>query len=313
MALLLINDSENPHYVYIKDFNKLMYSYSAHKEKKHFCMHCLHCFSSQMTLDNHTKYCFSINGTQAIKMPQGGEKVYFKNRQKQLPFPFVIYADFEAVTKKVNTCLPSNEKSYTQTYQTHEACGFGYKVVCHYEMKYSKPTVIYRGEDAINLFINKLFEEVQDCKNVMKNHLNKPLRLTKVEENDFKKSTHCHIYNKKFNPSEKENIPVRDHCHITGKYRGGAHNKCNLRFKLTPDKIKILVIFHNLKGYDSHFIMQKLGQIIKSNEDNGDKISVDVIACNSEKYMAFYIGKHITFIDSFQFMSQSLQHQHQHH
>ena len=255
-----------------------------------------------MTLDNHTKYCFAINGTQAIKMPEKGEQVYFKNQHKQLPVPFVIYADFEAITQKVDSCLPSNQKSYTctQTYQKHEA--FGYKVVCHCDKQYSKPTVIYRGEDAINLFINKLFEEVQDCQNVMKEHFNKPLRLTHQQENSFKKATHCHVCERKLNPSEKENIPVRDHCHITGKYRGAAHKNCNLRFKLTPDKIKIPVIFHNIKGYDSHFIMQKLGQILKNNED----ISVDVIPCNSEKYMAFYLGKHLTFIDSFQFMSQSL-------
>ena len=52
--------------------------------------------------------------------------------------------------------------------------------------------------------------------------------------------------------------------------------------------------------------MQKLGQIIKNNEDNGNFFSVDVIPCNSEKYMAFYIGNHLTFTDSFQFISQSL-------
>ena len=98
-------------------------------------MHCLHCFSSQMTLDNHTKYCFAINGTQAIKMPEKGEQVYFKNQHKQLPVPFVIYADFEAINEKIYSCIPSNDKSYTQTYQKHEACGFGHKVVCHYDKK----------------------------------------------------------------------------------------------------------------------------------------------------------------------------------
>ena len=92
-------------------------------------------------------------------------------------------------------------------------------------------------------------------------------------------------------------------CYITGKHRGSApaRNNCYLKLRIKPDKIKIPVIFHNLKGYDNHFIMQKLGQIIKE-----DDISVNVIPCNTENYMAFYIGNHLTFIDSFQFMSSSL-------
>ena len=56
-------------------------------------------------------------------------------------------------------------------------------------------------------------------------------------------------------------IIVRDHCHITGKYRGPAHQDCNLNFQLTD---KIPVIFHNLRRYDSHFIMQNIGQIAKT-------------------------------------------------
>ena len=49
--------------------------------------------------------------------------------------------------------------------------------------------------------------------------------------------------------------PVRDHRHVTGKYRGSAHKKCNLKLQISAEKIKIPVIFHNLKGYDRHFII----------------------------------------------------------
>ena len=57
--------------------------------------------------------------------------------------------------------------------------------------------------------------------------------------------------------------PVRDHCHVTGKYRGSAHQTCNLKLKISAENIKIPVVFHNLKGYDSHFIMNELGELIK--------------------------------------------------
>ena len=93
------------HYVYIRDFNRLMFSFTKHKERKHFCMHCLQCFSSNDALENHKMDCIVINGVQVIELPKvylykdGKEKipkVNFKNHHKQLPVPFVIYADFES-------------------------------------------------------------------------------------------------------------------------------------------------------------------------------------------------------------------------
>ena len=53
-----------------------------------------------------------------------------------------------------------------------------------------------------------------------------------------------------------KDVRVRDHCHITGKFRGSAHQECNLKLRIKPEDIKVLVIFYNLRGYDSHFIMQ---------------------------------------------------------
>ena len=89
---------------------------------------------------------------------------------------------------------------------------------------------------------------------------------------------------------------MRDHCHVTGKYRGSAHLICNLKLKISAERIKIPVIFHNLKNYDSHFIIQKLGELIEEEKEKeecdstGQKsISIKVIPCNAEKYMAFYI------------------------
>ena len=69
--------------------------------KEHFCMYCLHCFSSERILANHVNNCSTINGAHAINMPKQGENILkFNNFHIQLPVPFVIYADFEAITKK---------------------------------------------------------------------------------------------------------------------------------------------------------------------------------------------------------------------
>ena len=186
MELLYIEDNKS-HYVYIKDFNGLMFNFTKHKGSKHFCMYCLHCYYSSDNLKRHQKDCIQINGTQVIEMPAEGSKIYFKNHHKMLPVPFVFYADFEAITEKIDSCQPSNQRSYTTTYQTLRACGFGYKVVCHYDQSYSKPVEIYRGEDPIERFIEKMFEEVRSCQNVMREHFNKPLKMTAENEIGFSK------------------------------------------------------------------------------------------------------------------------------
>ena len=308
MELLLITDGENKHYVLIKDFSKFMFRQTKHEHKKHFCMQCLQCFSREDILTEHKNNCISINGKQAIKMPEKGDKIYFQNHHKQLSVPFVIYADFEAITEKVDSCQPNNEKSYTEAYQKHTDCGYGYKVVCCYNNKYSKPVQVYRGENAVYKFMENMLEEVNWCKSKMKKYFNKPLEMTQENEADFQKAIKCHIRDKKYT---NKDIRVRDHCHITGQFRGSAHQDCNLKLQIKPDTIKIPVIFHNLRGYDSHFIMQQIGQIAKEHtytNKKGQKVEMNINAIpnNMDKYMAFMLGNHLLFLDSFQFMSSSL-------
>ena len=101
MNLLLITKDEKKHYVLIKDFNAFMYNQLKHNERKHFCMYCLQCFSSERILANHVNNCLTINGVQAINMPKQGENILkFNNFHKQLPVPFVIYTDFEVIKKR---------------------------------------------------------------------------------------------------------------------------------------------------------------------------------------------------------------------
>ena len=312
---LLYIDGENElgektsHYILIKEFSGCNSNLTKHNGKKHFCMRCLQCFYSNESLAKHRVYCLATNGVQAIDLPQKytdkngiwrSPCVYFKNHHKSLPVPFCIYADFEGTTEKISGCQPSDKKSYTEKYQKHIACSFGYKVVCHYDNRYSGDVVIYRGEDCIQKFMKCMFEEVKNCQSIIRDNFNKPLKMTKKNEKSFKEATHCHICEKKY---RVDDVPVRDHCHVTGKYRGSAHQTCNLKLQISAEKIKIPVVFHNLKGYDSHFIINELGELIKKGEEN---IKINVIAQNAEKYMAFYIGKHLSFVDSFAFMSSSL-------
>ena len=137
-----------------------------------------------------------------------------------------------------------------------------------------------------------MLEEEKWCKKTLKKHFNKQLEITAEEEMKFKQADECHICRKKYDPTD---VRVRDHCHINGKYRGSAHQKCNINYKLTE---KIPVIFHNLCGYDSHFIMQEIGKF---------KRKINVIPNNMERYMSFMLGERLVFLDSFRFMSNSLE------
>ena len=195
LELLYITEGkEKNHYVLIQNFNRLMYNFTKYKETKHFCMRCLHCFSSKNLLERHQPDCFALNGTQAINMPAEGSKIYFKNHHRMQPVPFVIYADFEAITEKIDSCQPSDQKSYTTTYQSHRACSYGYKVVCHADQSYSKPVEIYRGEDAIEKFIEKMFEEVRSCQSVMREHFNKSLIMTEENERFLKQYNMLYLW-----------------------------------------------------------------------------------------------------------------------
>ena len=299
LNLLLITKGEKKHYVLIKKFNKLMFNKTKHKERKYFCIHCLQCFSSKDILTRHKTNCMVINGEQAVRMPQkGNNTLQFQNYHKQMLVPFVIYADFEAFIEKIQGCQPNNTQSYTELYQKYTGCSYGYKVVCCYNDKYTKPVQIHRGEKPIKTFMQEKVKEVQYCQKISATKFKKPLKMSDEDEQHFQEAKECHICNQAY---ASKDIRVRDHCHITGNYRGSAHQDCNLKLRINPKEFKILVIFHYLRGYDSHFLMQEIGSIAKQQQ-----MDVSAIPNNMEKYIAFMLGKHLVFLDSFQFMSSRL-------
>ena len=116
--------------------------------------------------------------------------------------------------------------------------------------------------------------------------------MTIKDENNYQNSQNCWICNEKIN---KDKDKVRDHCHITGKYRGDAHKKCNSELR-TPRKLPI--IFHNLEGYDGHLIFREL--------NNFKDIDIQVIPKTNERYMSIIVSKNIIFLDSLQFYKASL-------
>ena len=90
--LLIISDKFKSHYVYIKDFDRLMFNKTKQKGKKYFCKSCSQCFSSEKILIEHKEDCLVINGKQKVKLEKSF--IRFKNYFKQIPVPFKIYADY---------------------------------------------------------------------------------------------------------------------------------------------------------------------------------------------------------------------------
>ena len=148
------------------------------------------------------------------------------------------------------------------------------------------PTIIFKGKDCIiNKFITWVLDKQKWTKQIIKQqYFNKKLIMTSEDEEIYNNSHICWICKQELNMDK-----LRDHCHVTGKFRGAAHNKCNINLRL-PRKLPI--IFHNLQAYDRHIIFKEL---INFNVD------IAVILKGIDMYMSIIVNRHITFIDSLRF------------
>ena len=304
--LFLYEEDGKSHYTLIKNISRLIRSQITQRtnEPINICKRCFSHFTKPELLDKHIKYSFN-NETAVVKMPEPNTYLYFKNYNKQLSLPFVVYADFECFTKPMNSCSPNSKESYNYNYQKHEPSGFCFYVkgIAGKSIKPIIYTKTSEDEDVAKVFLEKLTEVTKGIYNDF--YLRpKPLIMNSKTQKSFEQAVKCH--------GELRNDKVRDHCHFTGQYRGAAHNKCNLMCK----KPKILpVIFHNLQGYDAHLFIKQLARL------EGD---LNCIPSTEEKYISFSksikvgeyyclkLGKmcpinfEIRFLDSFKFLQTSL-------
>ena len=271
--LFLIEEDGKSHYTLIKNFHRLIRSQKtgSNKKKLFICKRCFWHFSKEELLDKHIEYC-SNNQIAVVDMPKPNTYLHFKNYYKQLPVPFVVYADFECFTKPMNTCSPCPKDSYNYNYQKHEPSGFCFcakGIVPGIHIKPIIYTKTYEDENIAKVFVEKLEEVTKGIYNYFYKSP-KPLRPTRAEQKSFEEATICHICSRELGEDR-----VRDHCHFTGKYRGAAHNKCNLKCR----KPKVLpVIFHNLQGYDAHLFIKQLAKL---------EGKLDCIPSTEEKYISF--------------------------
>ena len=309
IVLLLIKNGDNSHYCYVKNLSALLSSQiNKHGHKLYFCLNCLSGYDDPEKLEKHKEYC-SEEESIKINMPKPDTYIKFKNYLYSERAPFAIYADFESILKPLDTCKPDPNKSYTLKYQKHEPLSFVYYIKSFDESVYKSTLRKYVKEneedpDPIDVFINWLEEDVK----IISGLGNEKMKITPEEEEQFKQASNCWICGKLLNIEDR----VRDHCHYTGRYRGAAHNLCNLKYS-KPNNIS--VFFHNLTGYDSHLFIKKL---------NTTMGAIDCIPNNEENYISFsktiktgeYKNKKgetkdkyfkIVFKDSLKFMASSLE------
>ena len=167
--------------------------------------------------------------------------------------PFVVYADFECFTENIHTCSPDIEKSFTKQYQRHKPSSYCYLIKCFddniFQPKLVNHTAQSSEEDIPQMFVENLESDIK--KIYHKFRFPKKVKMSKKDEIIYKNATNCHMCQ-----GELGEDKVLDHCHLTGKYRGAAHNECNLNYKVAKF---FPVIFHNLSRYDSHLFIKNIG------------------------------------------------------
>ena len=180
----MIGEGEKKHYVLIKDFNIFIHDNTLYHERKHFFRYCLYAFVTEKVLKCHIKDCFKINGKRTKKMLKEGEYIKFKNFERKIKSPFMIYADFESNLVTEDNGKQNPNKSYTNKCQKLAACSYGCKLV-GVDDTFSKPLKSCLGEDTVYSFISSMIEESKYCSDMMKKHFNKELVITKEDNEGF--------------------------------------------------------------------------------------------------------------------------------
>ena len=215
--------------------------------------------------------------------------LYWKKHFHKNALYFRIYADFEADDEKDDSKIGNKT---TNIYKQKPVLNGHYIISELNDVSESGSYESPFGYDNVDWFV----KEVIGLENKMACYFKetkKDIIMTQEDEEDFKNKSICRFREKGI-LSDK----VRDHCHLTGKYRGPAHNTCNINVK-QKDSNFIPFAFHNFSNYDCHMFFKRLIDLKK------DKVKFKIIPKTNEEYITVKYGC-IRFIDSYRFLSESL-------
>ena len=289
--LMITKQGENTHYSYVKRLTALLFDKSKNSNRKHFCERCLHGYKTSDLLERHKPECKGLlKSSTRTEMPKDGEnKMSFTNYFKKMKAPYVVYADFECVLRKISGCKPDNKRSFTV--KTEKLEPYRFRII--FMVVRSDGTTFdpfsHRGEDVVFTFLIWLQNHERETREDMANKRQLVMTLAEAHERDksLVKDLYCdsmavydydlgkycrrsrrRCYHKaaknKYVPQDRRKpkdeinqwvannretclfcadpllVPnfkdsVKDHDHMTGRYRGTAHNECNLKLKLNAE------------------------------------------------------------------------------
>ena len=240
----------NEHYGVVKNLSRLVSSQvNKQDHKKFICLRCLNHFKSSESLEKHLELCQNHDHQHHVYPNEYNKHAFFKQFQKTHRVPFVVYADFECLVEPTDNKIGKG----TVQYQKHTSSGLCYIIKCMDESIYENKTVLYtakeEGEEIGKKFVKSLEKDLKEVHKILKTVV--PIKISEQEEVSFKNAVKCYACGLDLGEDR-----VKDHCYLTGKYRGAAHSKCNLRMR-TPKFVPVL--FLNLEGYDSHLFVKSLG------------------------------------------------------
>ena len=272
------------HYVLIKKLDVFLGDHN----KKLICRQCLSSYTSENMLIKHKEKCGDDNIT-TIKSSNESH-LYWKKHFHKNPLYFKIYADFEADIEKDNSIIG---KKTTSIYEQNPILN-GYRIESELEdVLKSEYIKTPSGYENVDWFVDEIITLENKMASYFKN-TKKDIIMTEEDQEDFKNNNICRFCEKII-----ESDKVRDHCHLTGKYRGPAHSKCNIN--VTQDQSNFIpFMFHNFSNYHCQMFFKKL--VDKKN----DKVNSDIIPKTNEDYISITYGC-VGFIDSYRFQSSSLE------
>ena len=295
------------HYLPILHFNRLM-NHDGQKSK--YCERCYRKFDKRYIhkYEKHLKFCLQ-NKLQTEEMPKGEKcKRRFMRHASMLSPAFVMYSDMECfIDKKTNQHKPACVSALIIRNET-------LKIECvPVELRHLLPPEEIQTFVGVNCvsdylnFINDVASNIYDL-DITTKLFRQKLKLNTHEEEEFNKSLQCYLCKKQFNEREEKN---KEHDHFSGKYRGASCTRCNMSLRLQRRFLPIF--FHNLRGYDMHFLC-------KHGFGKFEDWKFDVIAQSREKFMRVVVkktvdasketGKEITFnihfLDTFNFLPAKL-------
>ena len=278
MNLLVISDNKKYHYVYIKNLNRLLSGKTNHNNSK-ICQDCLKSFSSKKAFDSMNHKCnyknhdilpenMAIVNNKLLKCPINSFVKPF-NLKHSMHLTWIMYYDFESVLLNIGDTKHPDKRE-------HKLSSFCYNLVCRERQVFNRFN-IYRGtenDSVIDIFLNDIkcvLDYIKECK---KKYYALPM-LTDEQMKRHKKKNQCEYCYIKFN---KENRRIQHHNHLKGNYIATVCKPYNSKIKTNNT---LYIVCHFLKGYDIHYIIEKLNVHFKDT-------NINLIGHNSSSI--FHIG-----------------------